>query len=245
MNFASESISNQTLFEVLLEEGIPYQLMEYKRGEWIYENGDSCIELFRIKRGYIKTGSCDESGRMAIWYILQQGDWLGNLRLEPHLLSEFAITLDQVELEVYQMDDLKMIDQNRLRSKLFDVVDRRLALIEFQLTNILFNPAEQKLINFLIFLAHFYGKTIDGVSYIRRFLTHEEMASLLGTARQTITNHFNHLRKLGLLEYDRYQLKLFWQILKDSNCEDYIHVDCHFIERLFNTHIGESSKSSY
>lgn len=240
MNRVINDITTQSLHELFLEQGVPYELVEYKRGEWIYENGDGCLELFRIKRGYIKTGSCDESGRMAIWYILQQGDWLGNLRLEPHLLSEFAITLDHVELEVYQMDNLKMIDRNRLRSKLFDVIDRRLALIEFQLTNILFNPAEQKLINFLIFLAHFYGKTIDGVSYIRRFLTHEEMASLLGTARQTITNHFNHLRKLGLLEYDRYQMKLFWQILKDSNCQDYIHVDCHFIEKLSTNKIGAS-----
>jgi len=66
-----------------------------------------------------------------------------------------------------------------------------------------------RLVNFLLMLAKEEGDTEDGDAYkIHNFLTHEDIAQLIGSSRQTVTTMLNELETSGLVSVSRQSIKV-------------------------------------
>ncbi len=67
----------------------------------------------------------------------------------------------------------------------------------------IFKDVKQRTAGFLVEYAEEFGKTKNGVVTIESTLTHQEIALLTGSARQTTTAILDELRKAGLVEFNR------------------------------------------
>ena len=50
------------------------------------------------------------------------------------------------------------------------------------------------------------GERVGYETVVRKFLTHQEIANLTATSRQTVTTVLNDLRNKGLIKFDRRRL---------------------------------------
>ena len=52
-------------------------------------------------------------------------------------------------------------------------------------------------------MKEFYGRDTNNGIYIDIYLTHQEMADMIGTCRQTVSSMVGHLKKRGIIDTSR------------------------------------------
>jgi CRP/FNR family transcriptional regulator len=88
-------------------------------------------------------------------------------------------------------------------------VGEKLRRAEFRLVTMLNKDVRSRLLAFFYNLAIMDGYDGAGSSYsINNFLTHDDIAKLIGSARQTVTTFINQLEEEGLLKITRKKILL-------------------------------------
>jgi CRP/FNR family transcriptional regulator len=65
-----------------------------------------------------------------------------------------------------------------------------------------FGNAQQRIINLLLEYTKSYGTKLENEYVAPNYLTHQEISTLTGTSRQTVTKVLNDLRKQQKIEYN-------------------------------------------
>jgi CRP-like cAMP-binding protein len=79
----------------------------------------------------------------------------------------------------------------------------RLKRIEAHIEDLVFKNAEERVVAFLKRYANNFGKELADRIIVRPFLTHQEIAELTATARQTVNTVLNQLATDGIIDYSR------------------------------------------
>ena len=82
----------------------------------------------------------------------------------------------------------------------------RVLEIESRLESLIFKDSRTRIINFLLELAEKKGERVGYEVVVRKFLTHQEIANLTATSRQTVTTVLNDLRGKEMIKFDRRRL---------------------------------------
>ena len=85
-------------------------------------------------------------------------------------------------------------------------VGNKLRQIENRLLNLLNKDVKTRLINFLLQLAQKQITPDSNAICIPNYLTHEDIANLIGSSRQTVTTLINELATEGLITYNRNEI---------------------------------------
>ena len=103
----------------------------------------------------------------------------------------------------------KMTDENpQLNLSISKIIGFRIRKIQSQLEDLVFKTAKERIVAFLKrYTATFGKKMIDGY-VVRPFLTHQEIANLTATTRQTVNSVLNSLIDEGSIKYSRRYLKI-------------------------------------
>ncbi len=189
---------------------------EAREGEFIYFEAFNHNNIYFIKNGHIRLGHLDEQGNRVIKDVLNPGDFFGQLSLEKsNLNGEFAQAMkSDVSLCSFTIDNFSNLLKKKpqLAIKYSKLIGLRMKKFENRLVNILQRDAKTRLILFLQQLLD-EAKNPKQISqqevHIANYLTHEEIAQLIGTSRQTVTTLFNEFRAEGLCNYTRKELQLF------------------------------------
>ncbi|MBI1315528.1 helix-turn-helix domain-containing protein [bacterium] len=195
--------------KVFREEG---HFKEYKKGEVIYFSEDPANTLYLIANGKVKLLSYTESGEEAVRHILGRGELFG----ERALLGESTrdeIAESMVEGTVIcpvRIDEVHelMKDNAEFSFKVFRFIGLKLSKLERRVEALVFKDVRQRLVEFIGELAEERGEQQAGDLVVDLNLTHKDIASLIGTSRQTVTSMLNELRKEGLLDFDRKRIRI-------------------------------------
>ncbi len=189
---------------------------EAREGEFIYFEAFNHNNIYFIKNGHIRLGHLDEQGNRVIKDVLNPGDFFGQLSLEKNNLNgEFAQAMkSDVSLCSFTIDNFSNLLKKKpqLAIKYSKLIGLRMKKFENRLVNILQRNAKTRLILFLQQLldeARNPKQISQQEVHIANYLTHEEIAQLIGTSRQTVTTLFNEFRAEGLCNYTRKELQLF------------------------------------
>ncbi len=71
------------------------------------------------------------------------------------------------------------------------------------MSDLAFKDVTKRIISFLVRYAEDFGKIKAGAVHIPAFLSHQEIAFLTASSRQTVTSVLNDLRSKGLIEFTR------------------------------------------
>lgn len=181
-------------------------MREYGRGRVILQAGDLSDLIFVIKEGRVKVSAYSLEGREQILAILEAGDLFGELALvgehEPAHVEAFEDTLVcGVHREDFE-EALRRHPQIALR--IIRALAARLRLAEAEIENLVFRDVPGRLAFVLLRLGEAYG-TPDAETDALRLslrLTHQDLASMIGATRETVTTILARFRDEGLTDVE-------------------------------------------
>ncbi len=205
-----EEINLQQLFcPIAIGSIMDHASKEYKKGDFIYFPTDSTSKVFFIAKGRVKIGSYSTDGKEIIKTVLQKGELFGELGLlgaSQH--NEFAQTMESTEVCIMPLEAVKSLMQ---QSQVFGleitrIIGNKLIKTQRRLESLVFKDARTRIIEFLHDLATERGQRVGYELVVRKFFTHQEIANLTGTSRQTVTTILNELREDNYIYFDRRKL---------------------------------------
>jgi CRP/FNR family transcriptional regulator len=156
-------------------------------------------------------GFINDSGQEVIKEIIQKGEIFGQITLEKNNLNgEFAQAYKSaVSLCSFTIADFEKLLQKKpaLALKYSKQVGAKLRHIENRLVNLLNKDVKSRLLGFLWQLVQQHMQDTSHTALcIPNYLTHEDMARLIGSSRQTVTTLINEMEQEGLLHYNRHEI---------------------------------------
>ena len=188
------------------------QFWEVKKGQTIYFPGDVADALFMLKSGKIKVSRFSADGKEIIIIILGPGEIFGELALSGQEKREdiARATEDTIlcSMRVDQFENM-MVNNPKFHLEITKLIGARLSRFERRMERLIFKSAEQRIGSFLRDLAEEHGRAIlysSEEKEIRFTLTHQEIAQLTATSRQTVTTVLGKLESGGIIGYDRHRI---------------------------------------
>jgi len=181
----------------------------YKKGAYIYLQEEDADKIFFINDGRVKIGTNSDDGKEITKAILGPGEVFGELSLVgENKRRDFAICMEPTAVCVVTTTEMKglMRDHTMLSSFIMKIMGRRVLEMESRLESLVFKDSRTRIIEFLVNLANNKGQRVGYETLVRKFMTHQEIANLTATSRQTVTTVLNDLRTRNILTFDRRRL---------------------------------------
>jgi CRP/FNR family transcriptional regulator, cyclic AMP receptor protein len=194
------------------ELGLVHNYVEAANGAYIYFPHHNRNKLYFTKTGFIKLGYIDEQGNEVIKEIIQKGEVFGQLTLEKNNdQDEFAQAYkSDVSLCAFTMEDfVRLLQRKPDMAIAFSFhLGNKLRKVENRLLNILNKDVKSRLVQLLIQLAADSNSINGNTAVIDKFLTHDDIAKLIGSSRQTVTTTLNKLEKNKLILIEKKHIHL-------------------------------------
>jgi len=179
------------------------------KNEIIYFPEDASNSVYMLKAGKVKISKMSGEGKEVILAILGPGEVFGEMSITgQEKREEIAEATDDTIICVVKIPDLQMMMENnaRFNMQITKLIGFRLKKIQNRFESLIFKTSDERVRSFIRELADEHGTKVQGSNNemeIRLKLTHEEIAKLTATSRQTVTTVLNDLEKQSIITYDR------------------------------------------
>ena len=193
----------------MMQESAHLPTSTVKKGDYIYLQDDSADKIYFISEGRVKIDALADNGKEITKAILTDGEVFGELSLVGvEKRRDYALAMEDTMiciLSATQMKDL-IRDYSPLNLFFMRLLGSRALEMEQRLESLVFKDSRTRIIDFLLELAKKKGKPVGYETLVRRFMTHQEIANLTATSRQTVTTILNELRSENILTFNRRRL---------------------------------------
>jgi CRP/FNR family cyclic AMP-dependent transcriptional regulator len=180
--------------------------IDYRRRRFIYRSNDPADALYLIARGRVKLCRIEDStAREAVIDILSAGSLFGESALyaiEPKR-EKCAIAYENSRLLRIPVGDFKtgMAENHELYDYTFRLIGQRLARAERLVADFALDAIPARLEKLLLEFSKRYGVLdLNGV-LIDISLPHREIASIVGSTRESVTVRLNAMRREGIIDF--------------------------------------------
>lgn len=173
----------------------------YPKNSVILFEDDPGDALFVVVSGQVKVVLIGEDGREVILAMLQDGDFFGEMSLiDDQPRSAHVIATEEANMLVLRRDDFRaaMDETPRIALGLLQALSRRLRRADDKIGGLVLLDVTGRLAKLLLDLADDNG----GVTVARR-LTHQQLAQMIGSSRETVSRTLRDLTDRGLIEINR------------------------------------------
>lgn len=181
----------------------------YKKGEYIYLPDEHADKIYFLDEGRVKIGSYGESGKEVTKAILGKGEVFGELAMIGETnRRDFAMAMEDTTVCIVHSNEMKDLirDHSGLNLFLMRIMGRKMLEMEQRLESLVFKDSRTRIIEFLRNLALKRGQRVGYEMLVRKFLTHQEIANMTATSRQTVTTVLNELRNKNIITFNRRRL---------------------------------------
>jgi CRP-like cAMP-binding protein len=196
-----------SIFEGLDEQAIARLASSLKPSEFskdtvIVGQDDQGDSLYIIQEGRVKVVLYGESGREVILTIFRAGDFFGEMSLldgEPR--SANVIALEPTRALVLSREDFArhLAEAPGTALKVLEEMCKRLRHADDVIGNLALLDVYGRVARILIDLARKEGETQDEGIFIRERPTQQDLASMIGTSRETVSRVLSEFQRRGFL----------------------------------------------
>jgi len=178
------------------------EMREVRRRQVLYIPGDPSQSVFFLNGGRVKVSKVTRDGRELTLAYRVPGELFGELCLghgKPREeMAEAVETALVTEVERVAFEE--MIGRHpRLAWELMRLSNERRAEVETKVARLIFRDVNSKLAELLLSLAKEFGVEDVRGTLIAIKITHQEMANLIGSTRETVSLTLSQFRKKSLV----------------------------------------------
>lgn len=180
------------------------------KGTTVFHHGDSGGGLYLLLAGSVKISRTGRDGRDVTVAMLHEGNFFGEMSLLDGQPRSAAVTAMQTtRLLVLDREHFQryVLSQASIMAKLLRELSKRLRAADQTIENLALGSVHDRL---FLLLGHL-GRRVplkNGKGFIERAPTHQELAEMVGSSRETVTRTLATFEKAGLIVIDRKRITL-------------------------------------
>lgn len=181
-----------------------FSTRNYKKGETLIRADDDPQGIFCLTKGYVRQYTISKTGLELTLHILKPISYfpmVWAINGTPNVYFFEALT--PVEVGRAPRDQVVNFIKDKptvifeLMSELLEDYAETLTRVE----HLVFSDAYRRVISVLLYIAKHFGEDKGGGVIVRQRFTQQDIATLVGVARETASNELVKLEKKGLVKY--------------------------------------------
>lgn len=176
----------------------------YAAGALVYTPHQPVETLFILKKGRIRIFRVSPDGRALTTAIIEPGTIFGEMIIVGQQMHDsFAEALDEVVVCVMTRTDVQrlLLGDPRIAARISETLGRRLSELEQRLSDAVFKAVPQRIAGALLTLGSHTARPLGRGTQVR--LTHEQLAAVAATSRETTTKVLGEFADQGLITLGR------------------------------------------
>lgn len=193
-------------------------IVEYKKGQVIYNQDQPSTSIYLVIDGKVKVCRMADDGHQVVVDIYQTDEFFGEsafLNL-PHR-AEQASALENAKLMTWTTTEIEDIVQKRpkLAVALLQILAQRTLDFGHRIESFSVDNIARRLARSLIRFAERLGTPETDGSVRMVPFTHELLSQYVGTSREIVTHYMNQFRRQGYLRYSRKGIILYKEAFRE------------------------------
>jgi CRP-like cAMP-binding protein len=172
-----------------------------KKGDVIFEEGETINGIYCIKDGICKLSKLSANGKDHIVKLIKKGELLG----QRSIISDEPVNLSAVALEDMEVCFIPKTEvmgffetNNQFSMNVMKTICGDLKEADDHAVNMAQKTVKERLADTLLYLSDTFGTNEDKSLKVQ--LSREELASMIGTATESCIRLLSDFNKLGLIE---------------------------------------------
>ncbi len=187
------------------------RMVSYRKNEPIYLPGDPSEIVYMLKKGRVKISKVSQEGREVTLSILEPGEIFGEVEALSAVPRESVVqALEPVLVCEIQRKDFDRYVQAypEVGGKVIKLMGSRLRQLETRVGDLVFKSAPARLASLLVELSETMGICENGSTLLQVRLTHQNLANLIGTSRETVSTLMAQFGHYGLLAQEHRYIRI-------------------------------------
>ncbi len=201
----------RSLLQLLDGMGIASAERTYGPGDAVYREGEYGDALYVLTSGVLKLFRPYSGSKEATLRLLKPWDIFGHLAFAGEARQRAyaeAVTQCRVTKVPKVFVERAIRQEPRVAFKIMTLLELRLVQYEELVKCLLPRETEVRLANLLPILANKFGQSHDGLITIDLRLTHQDLAAMVASTRESVTKVLNEMRNRGVIEVDSGRITL-------------------------------------
>lgn len=183
------------------------QLQTWKKGEFIFSEGDEALGFFIVKNGRVKVFKIAPNGKEQILHIFSEGDYFAEVpTLDGKCFPAFAAALEPTELVFFpRVAFLEILHQHPpIAVNMLLIFSRHLRQLTNLVEELSLKEVPQRLAAYLLRLSD----RLEGSTSVKLEVTKSQLAASLGTISATLSRALYRLSEEGLIAVNGSEIEL-------------------------------------
>ena len=193
-------------------------ILEYKKGQIIYNQDQPSTSIHLVIDGKVKVCRLADDGRQVVVDIYQPDEFFGESAfLGLAQRTEIAVALENTKVMTWTTHEIEDITMKRpkLAIALLQLLVQRSMDFGYRIESFSVDNIARRLARTLIRFSERLGTRNDDGSVQMIPFTHELLSQYVGTSREIVTHYMNQFRRQGYLRYSRKGIMLYRDALKE------------------------------
>ncbi|MDW7675208.1 MAG: Crp/Fnr family transcriptional regulator [Bacillota bacterium] len=225
MAYIKEYLSNNDIFKDIdptLAAELHNKLImrKYKKKVLIFMEGEPADFIYFILQGKVKLSKLSDHGQEKIVQIIQSGQFFGEIpALDGGAHPLTAETIEEAEIGLLSILEFNayLRENPQLAYGMMEIMAKRMRQAFRQIKNLALKNTHSRLAIRLYKLSREYGVEMGEGVFIRATFTHQELANMIGTSRETVSRILREFEKSGILKVVRQKITIInMEKLKES-----------------------------
>lgn len=181
----------------------------FKKGETIFNENEKLRGVFCVRKGKSKLSKMSENGKDQIIKIANKGELLGQRSLISEEMTNLSATaLDDMEVCFIPKKNIVISLNNNIEftKAVLIQMSKELKFADNIIVNMTQKSVSQRTAEILLYLEKNYGKDEKGFLSVK--LKREDMANIVGTAKEGCIRTLSLFKKNGWISTDRKKIKI-------------------------------------
>jgi CRP/FNR family transcriptional regulator len=193
-------------------------VIDYRRGQVIYDEGQPSNGIYLIVRGRVKTSVPMDSGSQTVVEIFASEEFFGESGLlDLQHRGESAVALESTALMSWTTAEIEeqVERQPKLGLALIQSLVDRCLDFEERLQSFALDKTPERIMRALLRFSDRFGLRAEDGSVRIPPMTHQLISEYVGTSREIVTFQMNRLRQEGFIRYSRKGIDVYTESLAD------------------------------
>lgn len=185
--------------------------IQYKKGQNIFYEGTRPTGLYCMNGGKVKVFKNNIQGKEYIVYLAKPGDFLGyRSLLSEEFYGATATVLEDAKICFIPKENFfEVLQKNPVfMRKVVKAVCHEMGIMEERMAELAHKSVRERLAANLIMLKETYGMEGEGSVLIDLALSREDMASIVGTATETVIRLLSEFKADGLITFEGKKIRV-------------------------------------